>query len=370
MGNVIRALTLLCLAASAVPAAAWDGTPPPMGREPWDPPLPAEAAVPMPTVQREIGHSNPFKACRSRADEGDLIDDASEAVHETVCGAALWFDGLFGERDLASARGAWGRVEISTEHSEFEGADTRIRFDARVPLPSFEQRLSAFIGRDNEDDVAHDRAEGLGLRSQASELNRVEDWFAGLGYRLEETWGIESEFRLGVRGVAHPELYAQLRNSYTAYEDDNDRIHFRVTPFVNNTDGAGITGASYVDHALSLTRLLRWGNIVTKTEESAGVQWRTAVIVYQSLRRLRAVALEVFERGETAAPEPLLEYGVRAIYRQPFFDARLFGEVVVGYSWPRVDPALERDGSAGITAGIELPFGTKGTPAPAPEQNP
>ena len=370
MGNVRRALAFVCLAACAGPAAAWDPTPPPMGREPWDPPLAPDAAPPPTTAEREIGHSNPFKACRSRADEGGLLDDASEAVHETVCGAALWFDGLFGERDLASARGAYGRVEISTEHSEFEGEDTRVRFDARVQLPAFEQRLSAYVGRDNEDDVAQDRAEGLGLRSQAETLNRVEDWFAGLGYRLTDGKGIDSEFRIGVRGLRHPEAYLQLRNSYTAYEDDDDRIQLRLTPFANNTDGAGVTGATYFDHALTLTQLVRWGSIATVTEESSGVQWRSALILYQSLRRLRAIAFEAFERGETAAPEPLLEYGARVIYRQPFFDARLFGELVLGYSWPRVDPALEREGSAGITAGIELPFGTRGTPAPAPEQNP
>jgi hypothetical protein len=369
MGNVIRALVLLGLAACALPAAAWDGTPPPMGREPWDPPLADQPPLPS-TRQREIGHSNPFKACRSRADGGDMLDDASAGVHATVCGAALWFDGLFGERDLASARGAHGRVEISTEHSEFEGADARVRFDATVDLPALQNRLSAFVGRDNEEDVAQDRAEGLGLRSQADELNRVEDWFAGLGYRLENDWGIRSQLRIGVRGVAHPEAFVQLRNSATLYEDDNDRIHLRVTPFVNNTDGAGLTTATYFDHTLTLTRLLRWGSIGTVSEESSGVRWRTAVILYQDLRRLRGLALEAFERGETAAPEPLLEYGVRAIYRQPLFDARLFAEIVLGYSWPRVDPALEREGSAGITAGLELPFGARGAPAPVPEQNP
>ena len=373
MGNVRhahRVLLLLCLAALPASAGAWDPTPPPMGREPWDPPLPAGAPPPPSTAQREIGHSNPFKACRSGTGEGDLIDSASRRVHETVCGATLWFDGLFGERDLASARGAHGRVELSTEHSEFEGEEVRVRFDARVDLPAFERRLSAFVGRDNEDDVAQDRSEGLGLRSQADELNRVEDWFAGLGYRLKDTWGIRSEFRVGVRGVANPEAFMQLRNSYTAYEDFDDRILLRLTPFVNTRDHHGVTAATYFDHALTTTRLLRWGSIGTVAEEISGLRWRTAVILYQGLRRQRAVAFEVFERGETAAPEPLLEYGARTIYRQPLFDARLFGEIVLGYSWPRVDPALERDGSAAITAGIELPFGMRGAPAPVPEQNP
>lgn len=317
-----------------------------------EPPAAEAAAKPKP------GGGNPFTACRiQRENEVIVLDATAERLQETVCGAALWFDGLFGERDLAAARRTRGRLEVSTRHSEFEGGETRVRFDARVRLPALQRRLSAFVGRDNEDDVARDRSEGLGLRSQADELEQVEDWFAGLGYQLEENWGIRSEFRVGVRGVRHPMAFTHLRATWVAWEDDDDRIQLRGTPFVNNLDGAGFTLGTDFDHALAPTRLLRWGSIGTITEESEGVQWRTAFILYQSLRKLRAIAFEAFERGATAAPEPLTEYGLRTIYRQPLLKARLFAELVLGYSWPRVDPALPREGSAGITFGLELPFG-------------
>jgi hypothetical protein len=372
MGNVRRALAVLCLAAGplAPGAFAYDPTPPPMGREPWDPPLAEDAPPPPTTEEREVGHANPFKACRSRDAAESVLDQASHRVHETVCGATLWFDGLFGERDLASARGAHGRVEVSTEHSEFEGEEVRVRFDARIQLPAFERRLSAFVGRDNEDDVAQDRAEGLGLRSQADALNRAEDWFAGLGYRLKDLWGVRSEFRVGVRDLSEPTAFAQLRNSWTAYQDDDDRIQLRLTPFWNTRDHAGVTAATSFDHALTVSRLLRWGSIATVAEETTGMQWRSALVLYQNLRRRRALAFEIFERGATAAPVPVVEYGARTIYRQPFFEGRLFAELVLGYSWPRVDPALEREGSGGVTAGVELPFGARSASAPAPEQGP
>ena len=133
----------------------------------------------------------------------------------------------------------------------------------------------------------------------------------------------------------------------------------RVTPFANHLDGAGLTFGPDFDHALSPTRLLRWSSIGTVTEETSGVGWRTALVLYQSLRELRAIAFEAFERGATAAPVPLVEYGVRTIYRQPLFRQRLFAELVVGYSWPRVDPTLEREGSAGVTFGLEMPFGVR-----------
>jgi hypothetical protein len=74
-------------------------------------------------------------------------------------------------------------------------------------------------------------------------------------------------------------------------------------------------------------------------------------------------------RGASDEPEPLYEYGVRTILREPFFKRRLFAELVLGYSWPRLDPALEREGSAGVTFGLELPFGSRAVPS-VPERLP
>ena len=48
----------------------------------------------------------------------------------------------------------------------------------------------------------------------------------------------------------------------------------------------------------------------------------------------------------------------RAIYRRPIFGRPyLFGEVVVGYSWPREEVEKDREGSATLGFGVELLFG-------------
>ena len=313
---------------------------------------------------------NPFKACRAGDSPNTaVLDEARETLTETVCGASLWFDGLFGQRDLKAARTAHGRLEVSTANSEFEGEETRVRFDARVQLPALERRLSIFIGRDNEGDVARDRSEGLGLRSQANELNEDEDWFAGLGYRLKEDWGFRSEFRVGVRDLGDPVAFVQLRNTFVPYEDEDDQVTVRVTPFSNTDDGVGVTTGVDLDHALSDVLLFRWGSIGTYAEESPGTVWRSAFLLYRSLADYRAIAAETFVRGASGAPEPIYEYGVRTIYREPFFKRKLFAELVLGYSWPRIDPALEREGSFGVTFGLEMPFGKRGEPS-APERLP
>jgi hypothetical protein len=319
------------------------------------PPATAAAA---PRAAEAAADVNPFDACaQPDQDVVAVIDETRRRLQETVCGAVLWFDGLFGVGDIASARRTRGRIEASIAHSEFEGTRTRLRFNARVRLPALENRVSAFVGRDSDEDFIRDRSEGLGLRSQFPQVEDEEEWLAGLGYALPEKLRVKSEFRVGGRGVNPTKVFAQGRFSYTPYADELNVVHLRATPFVNNIDGLGLTASFDVSHALGPTRLLRLGNVGTVSEKTSGLDWRSALILYQNLREFRAIAFETFVRGATAAPEPLGEYGVRAIYRQPLVQQRLWLELIPGYSWPRVDPSLPREGSFGWSVGLEMPFG-------------
>lgn len=342
-GVTLGFVTALALSACANTGAKEAGTP---------------APPPTETVAGPLEEINAFVACRERAKRREiLLDTASRELHQTVCGAALWFDGLFGERNLDAAQSSYGHLELSTAYSQFEGNDTRVRFDARVKLPALAERLSAFVGLDDEDDFARDRSEGPALRSRTQRVTGRDEFLAGLGFLNVKTDRFESDLKVGARNLRLPTVFVQNRFSYIPYSDKQNRVLLRLTPFWNNRDGFGTTTSTDVDHAIKQGFLLRWDNILTITEVSAGVDWRSALILYQVLSGSRALAYETFIRGATAAPEPLGEYGIRTIYREPFFQERLFGELVLGYSWPRKDPALPREGSADIGVGVELPFG-------------
>lgn len=300
---------------------------------------------------------NAFTACEQPARRREiLVDTASRRLHQTVCGAVLWFDGLFGARDVDVARGSHGRLEVSTAYSEFTGSRTRLRFNARVRLPALEERLSAFVGVDDEDDFVRDRSEGAALRPRPDSTDR-DEFLAGLGFVGATTDRFQSEFRVGARSIKMPKVFVQNRFTYVPYSETQNRIFLRLTPFWNNRDGAGVTSNTSVDHILAEAFLLRWDTAATITEESPGLDWRSAVILYQNLRGTRAVAYEAFVRGATGAPEPLGDVGVRCVYREPFYKGSLFGQLILGYSWPRDDPALQREGATDIGLGVEMPFG-------------
>lgn len=327
----------------------------------WDkPPRPTIAAPlePAPVVP-ERKQPGAFARCRSKA-QGDemILDEAQRRVHQTVCGAALWFDGLFGEKgDVVAARSTYGRIELSHEFSEFYGNKTRLRFHARVQLPQLERRLSAFVGRDDEDDFVRDRSEGQALRSRTRRPTDQDSFLAGLGFAGITTERFQSDFKIGVRNPRLPKVFVQNRFSFLPYSTAHSRVYLRTTPFWNNRDGFGITQGLDADRVLGEDFLVRWSNVGTRTEETEGLDWRSALILYQNLKGESALAYELFVRGLTGAPEPTAEYGARTLYRQPLFRGRLYGEVILGYSWPREDPTLPRDGAVLAGIGLEMPFG-------------
>ena len=321
---------------------------------------PAAGAVvpPAETATPELEEIGAFEACAQRAKRSEiLLDTASRRLHQTVCGAALWFDGLFGEGDLHAARQSYGHLELATTYSEFYGTQTRLRFLLRVQLPAMEERLSAFAGVDDEEEFVRDRSEGQAIRSRRRPTDR-DSFLLGLGFAGFTSDRFQSDFKAGVTEFSLPKAFVQNRFNYIPYSSKHNRLILRITPFWNNRDHYGATTHTSFDHILDEAFLLRWSTAATKSEEVPGLDWRSAVILYQNLAGTRALAYEAFIRGSSAAPEPLGEYGVRTVYREPLFKDRLFGELVLGYSWPREDPALPREGAADVGVGVEMPFGT------------
>ena len=299
--------------------------------------------------------------CQPLPPEGEAALEATRRrIYETVCGAVTWFDGLFGERrDVEIAERTSGRVELSFIESEYHGFKVRARFNARVRFPNLEERLEAFVGRDDEDQFVEDRPEGFGIRSQFHSFEDDDRWVAGLGYGLPGSYAKRTDFRLGAKGGREPEIFAQGRHRRNWFVGDRSLWHFRETAFWTNRDGFGITTALDFDRIMKPRVLVRLGGIGTFSEETDGVSYRLVGVAYQNLSLSgRAIAYELFARGETDDEVRLGEYGLRLILRRPVLGKPwLFGELIGGYSWIReriVDP---RQGSYSIGFGIDLLFG-------------
>jgi hypothetical protein len=289
-----------------------------------------------------------------------IIDDLHAQLFRTLCGASRWFDGLFGEQQHpAAARNTSGRLELSATYSERDGAKFRTRFNVRLRIPNMEDRVEAFLGRDNDDEFVQGRNEGLALRSQFLNLEREDRWVLGLGYGLPGSYKQKTDVRVGVRGgLRAPETFAQARYLRNWFLGDDNLWHFREIGFWTNHDGFGATTSVDFDHIIGPTRIFRWSNVATNSQATHAWNWRSALVLYQNLPSRQAIAYETFVRGETAAEVPLQEYGARTVYRRGITSRPwLYGEFVAGYSWPQYRREEKRRGSAAVGFGIEILIG-------------
>ncbi len=283
---------------------------------------------------------------------------ARNTLEGMSCNTALWLDSVLGDApDQRAAAKTSGRLDTTVTYSEFSGTDARVRLNVRIPLPNLERRLSAFIGREEESSFIQDRPEAQNLNDQFAGFQGNDQFLAGLGYSLPGSERFQSSLRVGVRNLRSPRVFAQYRLYYSPYADDVNLVYLRGTPFWNSDDGFGVTSGIEYNRYLGPTRLYRASTSGTISEKTEGLNWVVSSMLYQDLQRGRGIAPELFIRGETDEPEPLREYGVRVTYRQPILENNLFARLAPGYSWPRENPNLKREGSANILLGLELPFG-------------
>lgn len=319
-------------------------------------PEPAEASpTAPPSAPDKVSLS---ELCREARPAADLVDTARQRLQETFCGATLWLDGLFGgEPDVGNARDVSGRLELSALYTQDEGFDPKARLRLNYDLPNLERRVKLFLGRDDEDEFVQDRREGLAIRSSVFGLESQEKWLAGLGYSPPGRWAKRVDFRLGARIKNKSEVFVQSRYRRNVFVGDDTVWRLRETVFWENRDGFGSTSSLDFDRVLRRDLLFRWGTVATVSEATDGAAWRNAAILYRNLQRSRALAGELFWRGETGHEVQLREYGGRAIMRFPLRGRMLMGETVVGYTFPRRYRDEPRKGSAMLGFGVELLFG-------------
>lgn len=287
------------------------------------------------------------------------LEKSRRLLYETLCSAGLWFDGLLGgDPDVDSARRIHGRIEGTVTYSDYWGTELKGRLRLRYDLPNLKHRFALFLGRDEAGEAIEDRRETLPIQSALLNIDEEEEWLAGFGYSPPGRRLRKVDLRVGVKVKSETEVFFQTRWRSTVFVGEKSAWRFRETLFWQNRDGFGLTSGLDFNRVLRNDLLLRWSNIGTFSEATDGVRWRTSVILYQNLRAQRALAYETFVRGETRDPEPLREYGLRAVYRFPSKRRKwLFGELIAGWTFPRADEDASRKSSPLVGFGVDLLFG-------------
>jgi hypothetical protein len=288
------------------------------------------------------------------------IDWLQRKVSRTVCGSAMWFDGLFGESGLYEEIDAtYGRIFLGLWWDERDGFDAKFRFRMRLALPQLENRVNLVIGRESVEDFITDQHDaGEGLAGSFADAEQ-EEWLLGIGFVPARGRRNRFTFDAGVRMTIPVDPYLRVHYRLNLFTDpERIQVRLRETVFWRKSEGFGFTSRADIDRSLGQKFLIRATVSGTVGEVKLGIDWYSSLTLYQYLGAGSAIAYLVEAYGETEREVPLENYGVLLTYRRSFLRPWLFIELSSGLYWPRRFFSEQRKINPGLGLGFELYYGS------------
>lgn len=293
------------------------------------------------------------------SDGGEWLDQLQRGVYYGVCGAAYWFDGLFGTAryDLDSGD-SYGRIGVFPGWDRRDGVDTRVRLRARFVLPAMRQRLALVVGRGDRQDITEETASSTGTPVPAS-FRRIDDdeWLVGLAYAQRGAFENGFDLGTGIRLSTPLDPYVKAGYRHHFGLGDSTLLRFRETLFWRDSRGFGTTTELMLDRMLAEDFMVRWNNTGTLARDTEGLEWGSSLSLFHNLSERRALVYSLLSEGETRADVRLQNYGVETRYRQRIARRWLFLELSVSATWPRETLEERRRLNPGLGIGFEMYFG-------------
>lgn len=314
-------------------------------------PAPAEPAAAVPIES---------SACQEpAAAQHGFVDRMQHDVYASVCNTARFFDGFFGNaRYDQDSDATFGRLGVVQVWDDRGGFDTKLRLRARVALPAMKNRVGLIFGQGEvEENGEEARPATTGALPTSFREVRDEAWLLGLGYSRQNGLRRGFDVDLGVRLGTPVDPFAKGSYRYNLPFGGATALRLRETLFWRDSLGVGTSTEVALDHLLTPRLLARWSNVGTVAEETAGLEWTSSAVLYQSLGTRRALSYISFVSGKTRAEVPLQNYGFGLRYRRSFWREWLFLELFGGVDWPREFREEDRNINPGLGLGVEMYFG-------------
>lgn len=306
--------------------------------------------------------ASPMEICAQEpADNLTVLQRVRRSLTVTACASSAWLDGLFGDQiHYDDYHATYGTVTVGGLWSEYDGFDPRLRFRARLQLPQWDERISAFAGRVGEDDYISD-TEGDFDALPTRQFGTLEDEsvLVGLGYSSPERTGNDFDAGVGVRVDWPLDPYARARYEIVRAFAERYVFSARETVFWQNTEGFGTTTRINLDRVISDRFLLRWSNLGKYTEKTLGLEWYTQLTLFQSVGQRTGLAWQAQVEGATDNEVQLTRHAVRLIMRRQLTPDWLILELRGGVGWPRRKLSEPREASPEIGIAVEMQFGQK-----------
>jgi hypothetical protein len=319
-----------------------------------DPVPPAAPAVPV--AESTVPETPPPPGA---SDHLRWLDRTHQRLYDAMWHTAMRVDRWFGsDKDEQAYRAVYGSLAPAVLWDQHYHLKTPVRFNVNLPLPQLNSRFNAFLGRVDPNEYVTEQAEPSGaFRRQYGPVTEDQTLF-GLAYHEPEKQGGHFDAGAGIR-VSLP-LDPYVKGSYVIEHGASEQglWSLRETAFWRNRDGFGVTTRADLERIYELRWLVRWTGSVTFAQHSMGLITWSSVDVMRGFPFRRAIAMEVEVDGQTDAPVPIHNYGMKIAYRKSILRRWLIMELRSGLSWPKDFPWQHRKASVTVGLGFEMLFGT------------
>ena len=287
------------------------------------------------------------------------LDRSHVWLFNAVWRSARAMDGWFGEQapEATYYQHTEGSIAPAILWDQYDGFQPKLRFNVDLPLPMLNERFHAFVGRVNRDEYVTERDISSG--AFPSQIGRVEDdeTLFGIAYRSPKE-GSHFDADAGVRLGFPMDPFVKGSYVFQRGEAGSTLFALRETAFWQKSEGAGFTTRFDVERVIDLQWMVRGTLSGTISQESEGVRGYTALTVMRGFANRRAIAAQIFSRGEMDAEVPLEDYGLKLAYRRSVARDWLILEVRTSVTWPKERMDQDRSANLGIGIGFEAFFGT------------
>ncbi len=294
------------------------------------------------------------------AEKYHWLDRTHQEVYDAVWHSSMKVDRWFGSEleEQTYQRGAYGSLAPALLYDQYNHIRTQLRFNANFPLPQIDERFNAFVGRVNPEEFITERDEPSGAFQRQYGPATEDQTIFGLSFHEPPKQGGYFDAGVGVR-IALP-MDPYVKGSYIFERGTSERglLSLRETLFWQSSDRLGVTSRIDLERIFDLRWLVRWTGSATVSQESQGTRGYSALLAMRGFPNRHAIALEISFDGESNAPVPLHDYGMKVAYRQSILRRWLIVEVRASVDWPRDFLYQNRDRSLGIGLGFEMLFGT------------
>jgi hypothetical protein len=332
-GTLIRGLAVLIIVSAAIPRARAQFTVPTNEEKPW---------------------------ADEEAKPETWLDRTHFRLHQLVASTARRIDQLAGpSQDKSAYQDASGSIALAMLWDEFNGLKPRARFRVDLPLPQINRRLHLFVGRVNREEYVTERALPSGAFPRYRTDMDEEQTLAGIVFLPSSGLGGHFDGGVGAR-LRSSELdpYVKVGYRYRRLFDDDLRLTLNETLFYQKSEGLGVTSRLDLERIIADNWHARWTGSATIAERSAGVRGYTTLTLTRGLPDRRAVIFQLGLEGESDAPVPIQDYGLKVAYRRSVSRDWLVMEVRTSLTWPKEERGAPRKPSWGLGIGCEVYFGT------------